>query len=94
MRAEDAAREQEEAEAKAAAIASIKRNAREDTAKAAPSPSMRRPPEGDAQSDFFVPVLYDVATKDSCHSASPVFSRGAVWNPVFIVAALAVSCRA
>jgi len=65
VRAEDAAREQEEAEAKAAAIASIKRNAREDTAKAAPSPSMRRPPEGDAQADFFVPVLYDVATKDS-----------------------------
>ena len=24
----------------------------------------RRPPEGDAQSDFFVPLLYDVATKD------------------------------
>jgi len=65
VRAEDAAREQEEAEAKTAAIASIKRNAREDTAKAAPSPSMRRPPEGDAQADFFVPVLYDVATKDS-----------------------------
>lgn len=26
---------------------------------------MRNPPEGDSQSDFFVPVLYDVAAKDS-----------------------------
>ncbi|WP_033470013.1 replication initiator protein A [Bordetella bronchiseptica] len=34
------------------------------TPKTAPS-SMRKPPEGDAQSDFFVPLLYDVATKDS-----------------------------
>lgn len=58
LRAEDAAKEQEEARAKAAASAAVKRNA-------TPSPSMRRPPEGDAQADFFVPVLYDVATKDS-----------------------------
>jgi plasmid replication initiation protein len=28
-------------------------------------PSIRKPPEGDAQADFFVPLLYDVATKDS-----------------------------
>jgi plasmid replication initiation protein len=27
--------------------------------------TLRKPPEGDAQSDFFVPLLYDVATKDS-----------------------------
>lgn len=29
------------------------------------NPSIRKPPEGDAQADFFVPFLYDVATKDS-----------------------------
>ncbi|MEP6606108.1 MAG: replication initiator protein A [Nitrosospira sp.] len=29
------------------------------------SGSLRKPPEGDAQADFFVPLLYDVATKDS-----------------------------
>ena len=28
-------------------------------------PSIRKPPEGDAQADFFVPLLYEVATKDS-----------------------------
>ncbi|EKN6008507.1 replication protein RepA [Yersinia enterocolitica] len=27
--------------------------------------SLRKPPNGDAQTDFFVPQLYDVATKDS-----------------------------
>lgn len=27
--------------------------------------TLRKPPEGDAQADFFVPLLYDVATKDS-----------------------------
>ncbi|EQD48444.1 hypothetical protein B1A_14046, partial [mine drainage metagenome] len=27
--------------------------------------SLRRPPPGDEQADFFVPTLYDVATKDS-----------------------------
>ena len=31
----------------------------------AASRSLRKPPEGDAQADFFVPLLYDVATKDS-----------------------------
>lgn len=31
----------------------------------AASGSLRKPPEGDAQADFFVPSLYDVATKDS-----------------------------
>ena len=29
------------------------------------SNSLRKPPEGDEQVDFFVPLLYDVATKDS-----------------------------
>ena len=29
-------------------------------------PSIRKPPEGDAQADFCIPLLYDVATKDSC----------------------------
>lgn len=38
---------------------------KEARAQAAPSSSMRTPPDGDAQADFFVPVLYDVATKDS-----------------------------
>ncbi|WP_134576752.1 replication initiator protein A, partial [Pseudomonas aeruginosa] len=32
---------------------------------AQPSSSIRKPPEGDAQPDFFVPSLYDVGTKDS-----------------------------
>nr|AAX19278.1 Rep(pMBA19a) [Sinorhizobium meliloti] len=32
---------------------------------AGPAPSMRPPPDGDAQPDLFVPALYDVATKDS-----------------------------
>lgn len=27
--------------------------------------SVRKPPEGDAQADFFVPVLYDLGTRDS-----------------------------
>lgn len=30
-----------------------------------PSPSIRKPPTGDEQPDFFVPTLYDVGTKDS-----------------------------
>lgn len=30
-----------------------------------PSPSIRKPPAGDCQPDFFVPTLYDVGTKDS-----------------------------
>lgn len=30
-----------------------------------PSPSIRKPPVGDEQPDFFVPTLYDVGTKDS-----------------------------
>lgn len=29
------------------------------------SPSIRKPPKGDEQQDFFVPTLYDVGTKDS-----------------------------
>lgn len=65
LRAEDAAKESDAAQEKerrqAAAVASGRQ--REDTAKAASS--MRKPPEGDAQADFFVPLLYDVATKDS-----------------------------
>ncbi|MCK9514243.1 MAG: replication initiator protein A [Pigmentiphaga sp.] len=32
---------------------------------APPSPSIRKPPAGDEQPDFFVPTLYDVGTKDS-----------------------------
>jgi len=28
--------------------------------------SLRKPPDGDEQADFFVPALYDVGTKDSC----------------------------
>lgn len=65
LRAEDAAKEREAAQEKervqSAAIAAGRQ--REEAAKAASS--MRKPPEGDAQSDFFVPLLYDVATKDS-----------------------------
>ena len=65
LRAEDAAKEREAAQekerAQSAAIAAGRQ--REDAARAA-APSMRKPPEGDAQSDFFVPLLYDVATKD------------------------------
>ena len=30
-----------------------------------PMPSIRKPPRGDEQPDFFVPTLYDVGTKDS-----------------------------
>lgn len=54
--AEDAAKEREAAQEKG--------RQREDAAKEAAS-TMRKPPEGDAQADFFVPLLYDVATKDS-----------------------------
>ncbi len=34
-------------------------------AQPAPSSTVRKPPPGDAQPDFFVPTLYDVGTKDS-----------------------------
>lgn len=56
LQAEDAVMGAKGVRAKAASSAVVK---------AAPSSSMRMPPEGDAQADFFVPVLYDVATKDS-----------------------------
>ncbi|RWA37004.1 replication initiator protein A [Xylella fastidiosa] len=36
-----------------------------DTQRHKPSPSIRKPPTGDEQQDFFVPILYDVGTKDS-----------------------------
>ena len=64
LRAEDAAKEREatrEQEQPAAAFSGGRQ--RDEGAKA--TSSMRKPPEGDAQADFFVPMLYDVATKDS-----------------------------
>ena len=64
LRAEDAAKEREatrEKELQAAAFSAGRQ--RDEGAKA--TSSMRKPPEGDAQADFFVPMLYDVATKDS-----------------------------
>ncbi|MHB8949770.1 MAG: replication initiator protein A [Rhodoferax sp.] len=64
LRAEDAAKEREatrEKEQQAAAFSAGRQ--RDEGAKA--TSSMRKPPEGDAQADFFVPMLYDVATKDS-----------------------------
>jgi plasmid replication initiation protein len=72
LRAEDAAREQEEAQAQAkmraaALAASAERERKEKeaaTAKAAPS-SVRKPPSGDQQADFFVPSLYDVGGRDN-----------------------------
>ena len=69
LRAEDAAREQEEAQAKAKAraaalAASAERERKEAAAKAAPS-SVRKPPSGDEQADFFVPSLYDVGGRDN-----------------------------
>ena len=70
LRAEDAAREQEEAQAQAKARASAlaanaERERQEATAaKAAPS-SVRKPPSGDEQADFFVPSLYDVGGRDN-----------------------------
>jgi len=33
--------------------------------KSAPPPTIRKPPKGDEQPDFFVPALYDVGTRDS-----------------------------
>ena len=41
------------------------RRGKETAAPASPRSSLRKPPRGDAQPDFFVPVLYDVAAKDS-----------------------------
>jgi plasmid replication initiation protein len=38
---------------------------RDSVKSAPPSPSIRKPPRGDEQPDFFVPTLYDVGTKDS-----------------------------
>lgn len=72
LRAEDAAREQEEAQAKAKAkaaahAANVERERKEaEAAKPAPS-SVRKPPSGDEQADFFVPSLYDVGGRDSRH---------------------------
>ena len=47
------------------ARADRERNASSPVKSPPPSPSIRKPPEGDAQPDFFVPSLYDVGTKDS-----------------------------
>lgn len=47
------------------ARADRERNASSSVKSPPPSPSIRKPPEGDAQPDFFVPSLYDVGTKDS-----------------------------
>ena len=67
LRAEDAAKEREAAQekerARSAAIAAGRQ--REEAAKAASS--MREPPEGDEQPDFFVPPFYDVSGRDSRH---------------------------
>lgn len=71
LKADAAAKEHETAQEKArqqaeALAAGRQRDLMKDEAKAkAPASSMRKPPDGDAQSDFFVPLLYDVATKDS-----------------------------
>ncbi len=59
LRAEDVNKERESIQEKGQALAAVK------AAKAPSSSSMRKPPEGDAQADFFVPLMYDVATKDS-----------------------------
>lgn len=69
LRAEDAAREQEEAQTKAktraaALAASAERERKEAAAKAAPS-SVRKPPVGDAQMDFLVPGLYELGGRDN-----------------------------
>ena len=66
LRAEDAAKEREatrEKEQQAAAFSAGRQ--RDEGAKA--TSSMRKPPEGDAQPDFFVPALYDVGGRDSRH---------------------------
>ena len=71
LRAEDAAREQEEAQAQAKArakalAASAERERKEAAAAAkAPPSSVRKPPSGDEQADFFVPSLYDVGGRDN-----------------------------
>lgn len=72
LSAEDAAREQEEAQAKAkaqaAAIAASAERERKEAEAAKPAPSsVRKPPSGDEQADFFVPSLYDVGGRDSRH---------------------------
>lgn len=68
LRNEDAEKEQREARAKIerqqAAIAAGK-GTKEET-KPVPS-SVRKPPAGDEQADFFVPGLYDVGSRDSRH---------------------------
>ena len=74
MKADDAAKERETAQEKARQQAEALAAGRQreegvkDEAKAkAPASSMRKPPEGDAQPDFFVPALYDVGGRDSRH---------------------------
>lgn len=47
------------------ARADRERNASSPVKSPPPSPSIRKPPTGDEQPDFFVPSLYDVGTKDS-----------------------------
>jgi len=70
LRAEDAAREQEEAQAKAKARAAVLATSgepkpEETPAKKAEPSSVRKPPFGDEQADFFVPSLYDVGGRDN-----------------------------
>lgn len=70
LRAEDAAREQEEAQAKAKARAAVLATSgepkpEETPAKKAEPSSVRKPPSGDEQADFFVPSLYDVGGRDN-----------------------------
>ena len=74
LKADDAAKERETAQEKARQQAEALAAGRQreegvkDEAKAkAPASSMRKPPEGDAQPDFFVPALYDVGGRDSRH---------------------------
>lgn len=64
LRAEDAAREQEEARA-AAIAASAERERKEAAAAKAPPSSVRKPPVGDAQMDFLVPGLYELGGRDN-----------------------------
>lgn len=71
LRAEDAAKEREATQEKerqqAAAIAAGRQRFKEEeAAKAAPS-SLRKPPEGDEQPDFFVTPFYDMGGRDSRH---------------------------
>ena len=73
LKDDDAAKEHETAQEKArqqaeALAAGRQRDLTKDEAKAkAPASSMRKPPEGDAQPDFFVPALDDVGGRDSRH---------------------------